>query len=161
MSRILAIDPGDKISGIVMIEDGKILWAENHDNYTVGMIVGALDHERVKVDTLAIEWITSYGMPVGKTTFETCLFIGQLTQKAKYKVNNIRLIPRRVVKHFHTGKAVAKDGNVTAALKEKYGEKGTKANPGYFYGVSKHAWQAFAVGAYVLEGGTHKDELSF
>ena len=38
-------------------------------------------------------------------------------------------------------------------------DKGTKASPGYFYGVSKHAWQAFAVGAYVMEGGTHKDEL--
>lgn len=43
------------------------------------------------------------------------------------------------------------DTMVVRALKEKYGQKGTKANPGFFYGMSKDAWQAFALAAYVVE----------
>ncbi len=40
----------------------------------------------------------------------------------------------------------AKDANISQALRDRFGEKGTKAHPGWFYGVSKDVWSAIAVG---------------
>lgn len=154
MSRILAIDPGNEISGWVIVEDGKITESDNTPNAGVLNII-----KYTQFNVLAIEWISSYGMPVGKTTFETCLWVGRFSETANRMCKLIRLIPRMRIKHHHTGRAAAKDSNVKAACEEKYGVKGTKANPGYFYGVSKHAWQAFAVAAYVMEGAEHESEI--
>jgi hypothetical protein len=60
----------------------------------------------------------------------------------------------------HCGNMRAKDKNIIQALKDKYGEKGTKADPGFFYGISSHVWQAFAVAAYVAEGGKSDKEIT-
>tara|TARA_R100001230_G_C5631895_1_gene139407 strand:+ start:324 stop:806 length:483 start_codon:yes stop_codon:yes gene_type:complete len=155
--RILAIDPGNEISGWVIVDEGGSIYsADNTLNEKILMDIKMLGHH---VDVVAIEWISSYGMAVGKTVFETCLWIGRFVEAAKMHDVELRIIPRIACKLHHCGKGTAKDSNVTQAIKDKYGEKGTKANPGYFYGVSKHAWQAFAIAAYVMEGGEHKSEL--
>ena len=145
-STLFAIDPGTSQSGWVQITDGQISAAGVSPNHEVlGMI-------QTQVPTcVAIEWIQSMGMAVGQEVFETCLWVGRFIQTAP-KTTQIIRVPRTQVKIHHCGRASAKDPNVSAALREKYGEKGTKKAPGYFYLVSSHAWQAFAVGAYVMEG---------
>lgn len=143
---LLAIDPGTSKSGWVSISGGQIVDAGVSDNTDL-----LLKIQTMAPQCIAIEWIQSMGMKVGQEVFETCLWVGRFIQIAPKSAQIIR-VPRTQVKLHHCNSARAKDPNVCAAVREKYGEKGTKASPGYFYQVSSHAWQAFAVGAYVMEG---------
>ena len=148
----IGIDPGNKQSGWVCVQGGRIVGsgvAENNELLTYTFWQSA--------DIIAIEWIQAMGMSVGKEVFETCLWAGRFSQLAKCKV---RLIPRGRIKLHHCGSARAKDGNICQALRDKYGDKGTKSSPGYFHGVSSHAWQAFAVAAYVMEGASDPSEIT-
>jgi hypothetical protein len=156
MKIILAIDPGNKQSGWACVQDGKLVGSGVLPNNEL-LHLSAFQ----TADVLAIEWIQAMGMAVGQEVFQTCMWVGRFVQVAKTLQNRpeIRLVPRGVIKHHHCGKTTAKDANVTQALRDKYGEKGTKKAPGYFFGVSSHAWQAFAVAAYIIEGGTHANEI--
>ena len=152
---ILAIDPGNIESGYVylcedlsIVECGKILNEEllkkinNANFYPKGD------------EHFAIEMVASYGMPVGKTVFDTCVWIGRFYQaiKNKYPGVDITLIYREDEKLnlCHTKKA--KDSNITQALVDRFAPntpnkgKGTKKEPGWFYGFKKDIWQAYAVG---------------
>lgn len=152
MKTILAIDPGNKQSGWACVQGGNLIGSGvlvNNDLLKLTAFRSA--------DIIAIEWIQAMGMAVGREVFETCMWVGRFVEASK--TPEIRLIPRGVIKHHHCGKTTAKDGNVAQALRDKYGEKGTKKAPGYFFGVSSHAWQAFAVAAYVMEGGKHDNEI--
>lgn len=150
--KILAIDPGNKESGYVIVEDGRITDSGVRDNDIVQAICKGVPEGFV----LAIEWIQSMGMAVGKEVFETCLWAGRFAECFE---GPVRLIPRGAMKIHHCHNARAKDANITQALKDKYGDKGTSKAPGFFFGVSSHAWQAFAVAAFVMEGGNHPGEI--
>jgi hypothetical protein len=149
---IIGIDPGNKQSGWCCVQDGKIVGSGVMENKQL-INLTAFNGRDV---TLAIEWIQAMGMAVGKEVFETCFWAGRFAQMHR---GPVRLIPRGRIKLHHCGSARAKDGNVAQSLRDKYGDKGTKAAPGYFYGVSSHAWQAFAVAAYVMEGADHESEI--
>jgi len=97
---------------------------------------------------VAIEMINAQGQPVGATTFETCVWIGKFL--AAYP-KAIRVDRRVIKKHHCPGVQHPKDGTVAQAVRDKYGQKGTKANPGPFYGVSGDVWQAIALATYVQE----------
>lgn len=149
--RILSIDPGNTDSAYTLLDHttrrpltiGKI---PNH-----GLLSQLVD---LAPDHVAIEMIASYGMPVGREVFETCLWIGRYTQHIYDHTLGVPvdLIYRREVKLHHCGSSKAKDPNVTQALIDRFapGEvnrgKGTKAAPGFFYGFAADIWQAFAVG---------------
>jgi Holliday junction resolvasome RuvABC endonuclease subunit len=155
MKTIIGIDPGTKQSGWVIVTDGKIEQSGVMENNLVLQSlenIAGLDGDY----TIAIEWIQAMGMAVGKEVFETCMWVGRFAQACGQPV---RLIPRGKIKLHHCGSARAKDANICQSLRDKYGEKGTAKNPGFFFGVSSHAWQAFAVAAYVLEGARHDDEI--
>jgi len=153
MTTYIGIDPGNKESGWCVIQNGRIVGSGVMENNSM------LDSSMMDIpwpNTMAIEWIQSMGMAVGKEVFETCLWAGRFAERARCPV---RLIPRGQIKLHHCGSSRAKDANVCQALRDKYGEKGTKKAPGYFYGVNSHAWQAFAVAAYCLEGGKSAGEI--
>jgi hypothetical protein len=152
MKTILGVDPGNKESGWCCVQDGKIVGSGVTDNADI-LNLTALDGLEI---ILAIEWIQSMGMAVGKEVFETCLWAGRFAQSHR---GPVRLIPRGRIKLHHCGSSQAKDGNVAQSLRDKYGGKGTKKQPGFFYGISSHAWQAFAVAAYVMEGASHESEI--
>ncbi|MEN6404027.1 MAG: hypothetical protein ABFD94_18945, partial [Armatimonadia bacterium] len=109
-------------------------------------------------DIMAVEWINAMGMAVGREVFETCLWAGRFTMAAPCVS---RLVHRGLIKLHHCGSSRAKDGNIVQALKDKYGDKGTKSSPGYFYGIASHMWQAFAIASYVLEGASDPKEFIF
>lgn len=100
----------------------------------------------VQVDEMAIEMIASYGMPVGREVFETCLWIGRFIEAWG---GPYTLVYRRDVKLHLCGQARAKDGNVRQAIIDRFGGKqsaiGNKKTPGPLYGVSGDVWQALAV----------------
>jgi len=167
MKRIIAIDPGLEKSGAIIWDIDNPTSEQKHSIFYSN---GQLENEQVfkciiehcTDETLvAIEWISSMGNVVGQDVFETILWIGQFVHFCKTVKLDCRLIPRMTIKYHHTGSRTAKDSNIAAAVREKWGEKGTKKNPGFFYGVVSHAWQAAAVAAFVVEGAESDRELVF
>lgn len=143
--RILAIDPGTEQSGFAILQDGELLDSGVDLNAEVLKSVIA-----AQSDVLAIEMIASYGMPVGREVFETCVWIGRFVQAWK-DPDRVRLIYRRDVKLHLCQSPRAKDANVRQALIDRMGPIGTKKAPGPLYGVSSHAWAALGVGVTALE----------
>lgn len=154
--RILALDPGPVQTGWVVYTDGALQSSgvlKNHDmlervgNY--GMWALTLTRPPA---TLAIEMIASYGMPVGREVFETCLWIGRFIQ-VWHEPEAVRLVYRKDVKLHLCGTSKAKDSNVRQALIDLFPatgggatpQIGTKKQPGPLYGVSTHAWPALGV----------------
>ena len=162
--NVLAIDPGPKVSGWVILEKGSLkVLASGRATPTEGVIemvdIAASGHiVRDEnglmhiVDDVACEMIASYGMAVGAEVFETCLQIGRICHAWEYGTSGrVTLVKRQEAKMHLCHSPKAKDANVMQALKDKLGEVGTKKNPGPLYGISKHAWAALAVGVYAAE----------
>ena len=95
--------------------------------------------------------IASYGMAVGKTVFDTCVWIGQFKEIAHFNNINVEYIYRKdeTMNICHSMKA--KDSNIRQALIDRFGVVGTKKNPGWFYGFKADIWQAYAVGITYLD----------
>ena len=139
MQPILAIDPGTNDSGVVLWDGIRVENPTICTNADLLPWVRGLDDDWV----MAVEMIASYGMPVGKETFETCILIGRLQEI--WGNRPFHFIFRKDVKIHLCGNTKAKDGNIRQALIDKLGEVGTKKNPGPLYGVSQHIWSALAV----------------
>ena len=106
------------------------------------------------------EMIASYGMAVGKSVFETCLFIGELKEFCKSLLfNPLNLIYRKDIKMAFCGTCRAKDKNIRQYLIDRFpasgGGKipqiGTKAKPGPLFGISQDLWSALAVSVYAAD----------
>ena len=77
-------------------------------------------------DEIVIEMIASYGMPVGKEVFETCVWIGKFVQASNL---NEKYIYRKDEKINICHSMKAKDSNIRQALIDRFGQVGTKKNP--------------------------------
>lgn len=152
-NRVLAIDPGpeksawalwDKTLETPLIDSG--IW----NNEDIPAYIASKYHTH-----LAIEMIASYGMPVGKTVFETCLWIGmflfpQIGDDAFCVNEDFQkyLVYRKDIKLHLCGSVRAKDSNIRQALIDRFGEPGTKKSPGLLHGVKKDIWSALAVAVF-------------
>jgi hypothetical protein len=163
--KILAIDPGNTLSA----------WTEyDTETKTIGNFAkdgndDVLDEIKASdADAISIEMIASYGMAVGASVFETCLWIGRFLQhwKEHHPDNaHVRLVFRKEVKMHLCGTTKAKDSNIRQAIMDRYGstrEKaiGKKASPGPMYGVSKDVWAAIGVAITAAETKDETDEDS-
>jgi len=148
--KILAIDPGNTESAyVIMGEDYKPLdHAKVSNQDLLERIKGGL--KGWNITDMAVEMIASYGMPVGKEVFETCVWIGRFLQAADY-IPVKQFIYRKDEKNNLCGSMKAKDGNIRQALIDRFGIVGTKRAPGWWYGFSKDQWSAAAVGVTYLD----------
>lgn len=149
---ILAIDPGNIESGYVVLDSENlkpiIARKENNEKLLERIIKGD-----ITISYVAIEKIASYGMPVGATTFDTCIWIGKFEQAIIEHLNvyDIKYIYRKDEKMNLCNSMKAKDSNIVQALIDRFAPntpnkgKGTKKEPGWFYGFKKDIWQAYAV----------------
>lgn len=148
---MIAIDPGNEKSAIVCFTGKRVAWIKHEPNALIlGMLRNAGDALQGK--RVVIEMVASYGMIVGQEIFDTCKVVGQLQEAAESNGAQVTLVFRKtVVGHIcHSGKA--SDANVKQALKDRFGQKGTKANPGIFYGVSgEDQWSAIAIATWGLD----------
>ena len=156
---ILAIDPGNTESAFALINmpDFQLLDFGKVENErlleNIPFLAGQADH-------FAIEMVASYGMPVGKDVFETCVWIGRFIQVAETQHH---FVYRKDEKIYLCGDSRAKDSNIRQALIDRYAKfdfksgKGTKKNPDTFYGVAKDVWQAIAVGVTHYERNDEQD----
>jgi len=151
---ILAIDPGNTESAYCFISEinYKPLEFDKVDNYKLLELIEENDEF---IDKAAIEMVASYGMAVGKTVFETCVWIGRFIQKLKdlkiKRLNDIAYIYRKDVKMNLCQSMRAKDSNIRQALIDRFGVVGTKKAQGWFYGFRSDIWSAYAVGITYLD----------
>lgn len=151
-SLILAIDPGNVKSAYVL------MGAETYEPVEFGLVendellstMGTLFISG-RIETVVIEKIASYGMAVGATVFDTCIWIGRFTQTAEYHGCKVEYIFRAEEKMNLCHSMKAKDANIRQALIDRFGEVGTKKAPGFFYGFKKDLWSAYAVGCTYLD----------
>lgn len=147
--KVLAIDPGNEKSAYCIWDGSKILdFGKINNDALIDFIAQDCLHLKDSFDFVVIEMIASYGMPVGKEVFETCLFIGRIQQLCANYDFKAELIYRKDVKMHFCQSMKAKDSNIRQALIDRFGDKGTKKAPGLTYGISADVWSAFAIGVY-------------
>lgn len=150
--KVLAIDPGNIESGFVIAEYDehditRVLRVGKLENHEIMQIIA----ESEKID-FVIEMIAGMGMTVGKEVFDTCVWIGRFWERALTRdFHEMQYIYRREEKLCLCGSARAKDANIRQALVDRYAPgqpnygKGTKKQPGFFFGFSADMWAAMAV----------------
>lgn len=151
--KLLAIDPGPEESGVVELTwVGNAYSVTNSGIFKTSEVVESLQSRRAlrEGQPIAIEMIASYGMPVGREVFETCVWIGRMIQAAPNPGQVIR-VTRNEVKLHICRSPKAKDANIRQALLDRFGPQGTKKAPGPLYGVKSHAWAALAVAVTVAD----------
>lgn len=147
---ILGIDPGNEISAWVVYDKGAVVRCGRGENKR-GLLDMIYDNEFEDCNKFAIEMIASYGMAVGKTVFETCLWTGRFIEAWHiHRAADARLIYRKDVKMHLCGSMKAKDANIRQAIMDRYGSTrasaiGTKKSPKMLYGVSKDIWSALGI----------------
>jgi hypothetical protein len=149
MPNIIAIDPGTEEGAYVVwdlekkcIVDKNVLPNDKLLNFVATQTVSG---------DIFCEMIACYGMPVGKETFDTCVWIGRAMQITLDRGGSFTPIFRQKVKLHHCMDNRAKDANIRQAVLNKYGPVGTKKSPGPLYGVASHVWSALAIATYVAE----------
>lgn len=151
----LAADPGTEETGFVLYD------SETHGILDFGIERNELFRDRLLAlrnnpsplppptpDSLALEMIASYGMPVGAEVFRTCVWIGRFIEAWG---GPFRLVTRIECKSHLCHSARAKDPHIRQALLDKFGLPGTKKAPGRTYGITKHCWAALAVAVTAAE----------
>ena len=97
-------------------------------------------------------------MSVGVDVFQTCIWIGRFTQQAKNTIVSgmdvhVDYVTRKQEKMALCHSMKATDTTIRQALADRFapGEKnfgkGTKKEPGFFYGFRADIWSAMAIAA--------------
>lgn len=164
MSRfILGIDPGTTLTAYCLV---KICEGKSTNVFEINQFGKVENGEMVEIlhtilnsmienenhITIAIEHLESYGMAVGKSTFETAYFIGRLSEICNHCGFEIERIYRHEEKDLICHSMKANDSTIKQALVDLFAEhpdknhgKGTKKEPDYFYGFKADCWSAFAI----------------
>ena len=150
LETILAIDPGTTQSAYVVYNpsDKTLLEYGLVPNAEMLAVIAKSRQRR-----LAVEHIAAMGMAVGKTVFETCVWVGRFIQiwiDRNYAESKYRAVYRRDEKIHLCNSMKAKDGNIRQSIMDRYGSErqiaiGTQKKPGPLYGVHDDIWAAMAV----------------
>lgn len=161
---ILAIDPGNEQSAWILY-DRQNKMPVKFGKEPNDIVLEVLKKNKDKTNELAIEMIASYGMAVGQSVFETCVWVGrfiQLWTEINQK-NKIKKIYRKDVKIHICQTMKAKDSNIRQAIMDRYGSTreiaiGKKNNPGPLYGISNDVWAALGVAITYCEANLEESE---
>lgn len=147
--KILGIDPGNEGSAYAIVNDKyEILSADKVSNDELLEVVDMMDY-----NAISLESIQSYGMPVGRTTFETCFMIGRIIQMASDRNKLCLLYPRPKIAQGIIGQGGKyNDATMRQALLIRFGgdKKGEPLNVLKGGGSDKRS--AFATAVYHLDG---------
>lgn len=148
---IFAIDPGPEKSAYVVWNGEKVSDCQHLDN--VDLLKLCLHGSNADyahgglIMSLVVEGVESFGMAVGKETFETVFWSGRFCQA--WPDSKFVRVYRKEVKLHLCGSCRAKDTNIRQAILDRFGGKekavGKKASKGPLYGVSGHTWSALAL----------------
>lgn len=146
---ILSIDPGNEISAWCELIDGRPYRTDTVPNLELLKAIRSGEFGLVSAP-LAIEMIASYGMPVGREVFETCLWIGRFQEAWERRGGVVKLVYRREVNLYLCESNRANDASIRASIIDRFGPGkdkaiGKKATPGPLYGIKGDEWAALAV----------------
>ena len=148
---VLAIDTGTTESGYCLFDnEGKPIEFGKLENEAILVMIETfcLGYD---VPEMVVEQFRSYGMGIGQTTIDAIEWNGRFIQKADEFRVNTHYVTRKDEKMNLCHSMKANDATIKRALKDRYGEPGTKKNKGILYGISKDAWSALAVGTTYLD----------
>ena len=145
--KILACDPGPVQSAFVLwdgttvkfptiMKNEKFLWKLETNSHKCPFV---------------IEKVECYGMPVGVSVFDTVFWSGRFCQAVLKTGWPFFRMGRKEVKMHLCGNMRAKDSNIIQALVDRFAPyefnkgKGTKKNPGFFYGFKADIWQSMGL----------------
>lgn len=148
----IGIDPGNVESAYVVVADdlSEVLEKGKVENLE---LMRLLTRFKLTYDVryVAIEMIASYGMAVGASVFDTCVWIGRFKEHCLKLLWEVEFVYRKEEKMLLCHSMKAKDSNIIQALIDRFAPntpnkgKGYKSNPGLFYGFKSDIWQAYAV----------------
>ena len=154
---VLAIDEGNEYSGYcVVLDDFSPAEFGKVTNDELLKHLGDI-FEKYKGISLAIEKFESYGMPVGRSVFDSCVWAGRFIQACQEQGIEYEWVSRKEEKLIICGSLKANDTTIKRALINMFCDhdyrtgKGTKKNPDYFYGFKADVWSAFAIGYVYLK----------
>ena len=161
MESILAIDPGQEQSGWLRMENSLPVSSGIVGNEPLVMnLIPCIAQTAGTV--LVVEMVGHYGtgMSVGRSIFDTCVWIGRFIQAWPGR-HVLMLQPE--VRMFLCGTMRAKLPNIRQALLDRFPatgggatpQVGTKKQPGPLYGIKTHIWSALAL-AVTYEGRNEK-----
>lgn len=105
-------------------------------------------------DVASLEMVASYGMAVGKTTFETVYWIGRFAERAEALKKPVKRYYKKLdINPAICFKSNAKDAHIRRAILDMFPKDGggkepsvgTKNKPGALYGIKSHIYAALAV----------------
>lgn len=151
--KILGIDPGTTQSGFVIYD------TISHSVPEKGIInneaiLDILDSDDYEFDEVAIEMVASYGMPVGKETFETVYWIGRFAERVESKGKvAVRYYKKTDINPTICFNSNVNDAMIRRALLDMFPKTGggseptigTKKQKGALYGFNSHMYPALAV----------------
>lgn len=149
---VFAIDPGTYESAYVLLEYPSMrpfLFDKISNEEMIVMIRNICFGYKLKY--AAIEKLAALGMPIGQETLDTGEWIGEFKRIMKDNGINPVMVFRRYEKLRICGDSRANDASIRQALIDRFAYgvsnrgKGTKKDPGFFYGFRADIWQAFAV----------------
>jgi hypothetical protein len=148
--KLLAIDPGNKESGYVIIgqaaPSSRLLFEiTEHGNIPNFELLKIIQNNLEGIDTGLVEMIQSYGMSVGETVFDTCRWIGKFELRMLDNSWKTALIKRKEIVNYHCSSAAVK--NPDSLIRKRMIEKYPKESKG----VTSHAWQALGLATMYLE----------
>jgi len=161
---IIGIDPGPEKSAAVMFDGSCISHAAYYTNSILRLMLISPGFKGVK---LAIEYPEGRGMATPQSLLDTACWCGRFDHDRTAALYH----PRNIRAHF-CGTANSDRSNVIRAIKDRYGEVGTKKKPGPLYlvggshptedgaSITGHLWDALAVALmyYELHCGKHANE---
>lgn len=148
--RILAIDPGTRESAYIVFDSEEPPSRCEHDKIENARMIRVIG--RTPCDALAVEMVQSFGMAVGASVFETCVWIGRFIQAYNwFTPGEATRIYRSEVKSHLCHSSRAKDANIRQALIDRFGAPGKKKDPGGTYGIKGDVWSALAVAVVFLD----------
>lgn len=154
---VLAVDPGNFATAYVLLRgDKKVLSFDKVDNDTFRErllnMCNAENCGNFRPPTIvATEMVASYGMSVGASVFDTCVFIGECKEIARGYVPWVQVV-RLEVKLAICRSPKANDATIRAALLDEFGPQGTKKAPGPTFGFKADMWAALALAETVRRG---------
>lgn len=151
---ILGIDPGSSETGFALVraEDYSVKDADKLSNEDMLNTIYDLEPSQV-----AVESIQSYGMPVGRTVFETCFFIGRIQQLCHHLKIPCHLYPRPEIIRSICQARKTNDSVLRQALLLRFGGD-KKGEPLNLLKGSTDKRSAYAAAVYHIDWHYNADE---
>lgn len=160
---VLGLDPGPEETGVAFYDSDADhpFQFDVCDNQTV--LDRYLYSYEFYADCMAFEGFRDYGTAVGETTWFACLAMGGFLEAwKKEKKRPAFVVYNQEVRAHFTGRVRGiKDADLKRAIRGRWGEPGTKKNPGVLYTIKgkSHAYNALGVAVTFIEGGSRNQNV--